>query len=179
VVRARDAHSWVEVYFPNYGWITFDPTPADPNPVIAGALDDYIDAFGLFWSEWVINYDYGHQVELARRLEQDSREFQQDFQKRAERYKRQGIRLAYRVEGWLMSHKLLMLLLMIGIMVGLILTEKGTSLAKLRFLWAWNFARRDHSHGSLAGSLRRRIRPDRSGERNLSAGRKTRELTHA
>ena len=143
VVRARDAHSWVEVYFPNYGWITFDPTPADPNPVIAGALDDYIDAFGLFWSEWVINYDYGHQVELARRLEQDSREFQQDFQKRAEKYKRQGIRLAYRVEGWLMSHKLLMLLLMIGIMAGLILAEKGTSLAKLRFLWAWNFARRD------------------------------------
>ena len=30
VVRARDAHSWVEVYFTGYGWIPFDPTPADP-----------------------------------------------------------------------------------------------------------------------------------------------------
>ena len=28
VVRDFDAHSWVEVYYPDYGWITFDPTPA-------------------------------------------------------------------------------------------------------------------------------------------------------
>ncbi|MDP9148056.1 MAG: DUF3488 and transglutaminase-like domain-containing protein, partial [Acidobacteriota bacterium] len=30
VVRASDAHSWVEVYFPGNGWITFDPTPSAP-----------------------------------------------------------------------------------------------------------------------------------------------------
>ena len=29
VVRDFDAHSWVEVYYPNWGWLTFDPTPAD------------------------------------------------------------------------------------------------------------------------------------------------------
>jgi len=29
-VRENHAHSWVEVYFPRYGWITFEPTP-DPN----------------------------------------------------------------------------------------------------------------------------------------------------
>ena len=28
VVRDLDAHSWVEAYFPRYGWIRFDPTPA-------------------------------------------------------------------------------------------------------------------------------------------------------
>jgi transglutaminase-like putative cysteine protease len=27
VVRAEDAHTWVEVYFPKYGWNTFEPTP--------------------------------------------------------------------------------------------------------------------------------------------------------
>jgi protein-glutamine gamma-glutamyltransferase len=27
-VRASDAHAWVEVYFPQYGWTTFDPTPS-------------------------------------------------------------------------------------------------------------------------------------------------------
>jgi protein-glutamine gamma-glutamyltransferase len=30
-VRAREAHAWVEVWFPHYGWVTFDPTPAQPN----------------------------------------------------------------------------------------------------------------------------------------------------
>ena len=28
IVRDFDAHSWVEAYYPDYGWITFDPTPA-------------------------------------------------------------------------------------------------------------------------------------------------------
>ena len=27
VVDGTDAHSWVQVYFPGYGWINFDPTP--------------------------------------------------------------------------------------------------------------------------------------------------------
>lgn len=32
-VRASDAHSWAEVYFPDYGWVPFDPTPGwDPDP---------------------------------------------------------------------------------------------------------------------------------------------------
>jgi hypothetical protein len=28
IVRDVDAHSWVEVFFPTIGWVTFDPTPA-------------------------------------------------------------------------------------------------------------------------------------------------------
>jgi transglutaminase-like putative cysteine protease len=30
VVREQDAHAWVEVYFPQYGWIEFEPTPSQP-----------------------------------------------------------------------------------------------------------------------------------------------------
>jgi transglutaminase-like putative cysteine protease len=32
VVRDLDAHSWVEAWFPNYGWVTFDPTPSAAPP---------------------------------------------------------------------------------------------------------------------------------------------------
>ena len=28
IIRDRDAHAWVEVYFPGTGWVTFDPTGA-------------------------------------------------------------------------------------------------------------------------------------------------------
>ncbi len=30
IIRGRDAHSWVEAFFPEYGWVTFDPTPSFP-----------------------------------------------------------------------------------------------------------------------------------------------------
>ncbi|PYV16326.1 MAG: hypothetical protein DMG21_12045, partial [Acidobacteria bacterium] len=84
VVRARDAHSWVEVYFNGFGWIPFDPTPPDPNETGAawGALDDYLDAASLFWSEWIINYDFSRQVELARDVEQQSRFFHEAINRR-------------------------------------------------------------------------------------------------
>jgi transglutaminase-like putative cysteine protease len=143
VVRARDAHSWVEVYFPKYGWITFDPTPADPNPIRAGAWDDYLDALSLFWSEWVINYDFSHQVQLVRQVEQTSRNFQQEFVGHADQFKRRAVLVAYFVESWLMSHKLLMFLIMVTILAALAAGEKGGSLAEIRFFWLWKFGRRE------------------------------------
>ena len=143
VVRARDAHSWVEVYFPGYGWITFDPTPADPNPILAGAWDDYIDALSLFWSEWIINYDFSHQVQLARQVEQTSRNFQQEFLSHSDEFKRRAVRVSYLVEAWLMSHKVFMLLFMATILAALVAAEKGGSLAEIRFFWHWKFGRRE------------------------------------
>jgi hypothetical protein len=143
VVRARDAHSWVEVYFTGYGWIPFDPTPADPHPVLPGEWDDYVDAAGLFWNEWIINYDFGHQVQLARQVERDSRDFQQLLRRRTERLKHRGIRAAFRIENWLMSHKLLVLGVMLATLVILVLADKSGTLAEWRFLLAWRFGRRD------------------------------------
>ncbi len=36
VVRGLDAHAWVEVYFPDSGWVSFDPTPAGPREAVEG-----------------------------------------------------------------------------------------------------------------------------------------------
>src|SRR5215831_3253518 len=74
IVRASDAHSWVEAYFPGTGWLTFDPTPAAPES--AGGfrvrLGQYIDWMELSWREWVINYDLSHQLQLSRMMRQNS-----------------------------------------------------------------------------------------------------------
>jgi hypothetical protein len=36
-VTARDAHAWVEAWFPKYGWVQFDPTPAASDPALGGS----------------------------------------------------------------------------------------------------------------------------------------------
>jgi protein-glutamine gamma-glutamyltransferase len=72
VVRASDAHAWVEAWLPGRGWTTFDPTPADPNGHPFGLmskLDLYFDAAGAFWQEWVVGYDPHRQGTLAGRLQ--------------------------------------------------------------------------------------------------------------
>jgi hypothetical protein len=38
-VHTSDAHAWVEVLFPTYGWLSFEPTPTRINP-IAEIYDD-------------------------------------------------------------------------------------------------------------------------------------------
>ena len=75
VVRASDAHSWVEVYFPSYGWLTFDPTPPSDEkpPGWFARFGHYWDWFELQWSEWVINYDFAHQFAMAQNLHRVSR----------------------------------------------------------------------------------------------------------
>src|SRR5437899_8161045 len=75
IVRASDAHSWVEVYFPGVDWQTFDPTPAAPEAEtgVLTRLGKYADWMAITWSEWVIGYDFGHQMALAQNLQRGSR----------------------------------------------------------------------------------------------------------
>jgi len=74
-VRNGDAHSWVEVYFADRGWVTFDPTPpGEANRLGSGGtsvLDKarrLLDTMRLKWFEWVIEYDLQRQLSVFRSI---------------------------------------------------------------------------------------------------------------
>jgi transglutaminase-like putative cysteine protease len=71
-VTQREAHSWVEVYFPETtSWVTFDPTPLAGRPVrektgIKGWFSKYAEALEMFWIQYVVGYDSQEQRSLAK-----------------------------------------------------------------------------------------------------------------
>jgi transglutaminase-like putative cysteine protease len=76
LIRAGDAHSWVEAWMPGHGWTTFDPTPPDPNQrtfALFTRLSLYMDATETFWRDWVVTYGIARQGTLAYRMEQNAR----------------------------------------------------------------------------------------------------------
>jgi hypothetical protein len=70
-VRQSDAHSWVEVYFPETNsWVTFDPTPSagrtsHERKGLTGALSKYSEALELMWFQYVVGYDKQEQRSLV------------------------------------------------------------------------------------------------------------------
>jgi protein-glutamine gamma-glutamyltransferase len=104
IVRASDAHSWVEAYFPGTGWLTFDPTPPG-NEEATGLLSRlllYIDWFQLSWNEWVINYDFSHQVSLAKNVGQMSIDWKDQWRKRVQHFQDHTIA---KMTEWQRSHE--------------------------------------------------------------------------
>jgi hypothetical protein len=81
VVRASDAHSWVEAWTAGGGWTVFDPTPAaegSSDGLLSRAALLY-DAANQFWQDWVLRYDLERQVVLAARMQQSSRQLRFDW----------------------------------------------------------------------------------------------------
>ena len=74
-VRQSDAHSWVEVYFPeSRSWVTFDPTPmaGRTEPLrtgFAAQVGKYAAALELMWFQYVVGYDKQEQRSLATSLQ--------------------------------------------------------------------------------------------------------------
>src|SRR5215510_11783976 len=74
-VRQRDAHAWVEVYFPHSGWISMDPTPT----VVAAetnsrweALSRLVGSLRLQWDRLFVHYSAKDQLAVVRGVREGS-----------------------------------------------------------------------------------------------------------
>lgn len=83
VVRQRDAHSWVEVYFPKENaWVPFDPTPSagqfpeETAANVSGQFSKLIEALETFWIQYVVSYDTQEQRSLMRSMRNNFSEYQ-------------------------------------------------------------------------------------------------------
>ncbi len=71
-VTQNQAHAWVEVWFPGWGWVPFDPTPAGGGE--GEALVSWFwpgrflfDALQHRWNRWVLDYSMENQFGLLQR----------------------------------------------------------------------------------------------------------------
>jgi transglutaminase-like putative cysteine protease len=124
IVRASDAHSWVEVFFPGNGWIVFDPTPAAPAGKVGmlSRLNQYLDWMELTWNEWVISYDFAHQVVLAQNLQRGSRSWGDAFRGQFDGLRRKSMCV---IKRWQIGHELLGFLIPMGLLGFLVLLRLG------------------------------------------------------
>jgi hypothetical protein len=58
IIREKDAHAWVEVYFPELGWVEFDPTPANRWAKVNDGIQQVVASTSNFINELYV-YDPG------------------------------------------------------------------------------------------------------------------------
>ncbi len=72
VVRAGDAHAWVEAYSPSKGWLTFDATPEGGRgsrpPALMSRLVDAYERLEELWRAQVVDYSITDQWDFVRQL---------------------------------------------------------------------------------------------------------------
>lgn len=135
IIRASDAHSWVEVFFPGYGWITFDPTPpSDDHPAgLLAQVGFYWDWFQLQWNDWIVNYDFIHQFTLAQGVQRVSRRWSASVRERFEDMRSAG---AKGLRNWAEDAPPLSPWLFIPLIVGLGLLVAFNSRLRERLVFA-------------------------------------------
>ena len=100
MVRQADAHAWAEVWYEGRGWVRVDPTGSvspgrigaaqrllAPQGVVAQAFGNFSpgmvlrlratwEAVNNAWSQWVLNYTQGKQLDLLKNIGFDSPSWQ-------------------------------------------------------------------------------------------------------
>jgi len=66
-IRQKDAHTWVEAWFEDRGWVSFDPTPAAPLPVYSNrllftALAGWFQGLSKKGHDLILDYDLQSQI---------------------------------------------------------------------------------------------------------------------
>ena len=152
IVRASDAHSWVEVYFPGLDWQTFDPTPAAPENETGflTRLGQYADWMEITWSEWVIGYDFAHQMVMAQSLQRSSRDFSDSLRAW---YARQQVRGRRWVKSWHNGLGVLIPLTVLAFLILLRFDALTAILRRLRLSWQIRSPKTARSNPQLASGL--------------------------
>ncbi len=66
IVRASDAHAWVEAYTDATGWTTFEATPpAGLSAAVGGSMvRELFEDLVMKWNVYVVNYEMGDQIRI-------------------------------------------------------------------------------------------------------------------
>ena len=74
-VRQRDAHAWVEVYFPHSGWITMDPTPTISATAATNRWESISrlgESIWLHWDRLFVRYSAKDQLAVVHGVREGS-----------------------------------------------------------------------------------------------------------
>jgi len=155
VVRASDAHSWVEVFFPGNGWVTFDPTPDGPENAggLLSRMGQYLDWLSLTWNEWVISYDFAHQVVLAQNLKTSSRNWSDSLRAW---FEKKQLQARTRMKDWEFQHSSLRYLLPVALVFFLVVLRADMIpelVRRLKVYAQMRVGRSSHTNPQLAARL--------------------------
>ncbi|PIQ97282.1 MAG: hypothetical protein COV67_05055 [Nitrospinae bacterium CG11_big_fil_rev_8_21_14_0_20_56_8] len=120
ILRQKHAHSWVEAFLPQRGWVLFDPTPPDPsapNRVTDSALLRAIDYMRLNWQRYVIRYSFRDQLQILTALRSGGSEIMHQVRKL-------GALSLGDIQKWIQSHSRLGLTLLLAAGLGLLLKRR-------------------------------------------------------